>query len=73
MKKNELKARLAKLKKEAIKKMQEQGVYKGPQDELLSDPQKNPEKDKIKMGRSEVIEKIYWLLKEKKVEGVKIV
>ncbi len=32
-----------------------------------------PEKDKIKMGRSEVIEKIYWLLKEKKVEGVKIV
>jgi small-conductance mechanosensitive channel len=32
-----------------------------------------PEKDKIKMGRSEVIEKVYWLLKEKKVEGIKII
>ncbi|NQV00015.1 MAG: mechanosensitive ion channel [Parcubacteria group bacterium] len=32
-----------------------------------------PEKDKIKIGRSEVIENVYWLLREKKVEGVKIV
>jgi len=30
-------------------------------------------KDKLKIGKSEVIKKIYWLLKEKKVEGVKIV
>ncbi len=32
-----------------------------------------PERDKIKLNRSKVIEDVYWLLSEKKVEGVKIV
>lgn len=32
-----------------------------------------PEKEEIKISKSLVIERVYWLLKEKKVEGVKIV
>lgn len=31
-----------------------------------------PEKDKIKIGKSLVIERVYWLLRERKIEGVKI-
>lgn len=49
MKKDELKHRLDKLKKEAIKKMQEQGIYKGPADGVVSVNKRtrDPEKEKI--------------------------
>jgi hypothetical protein len=48
MKKNELAKRVEKLKKEAIKKLKEADVYKGPESTITDDKIMNPEKEKIK-------------------------